>query len=43
MKRITLSILALSSLLYSDINISYNNGIQYNLTDLQNYKIKNVF
>lgn len=44
MKRILLSILALSSLLYSDININFqNNIVQYNLTDLNNYKIKNVF
>lgn len=43
MKRILLSILALSSLLYSDINISYTDKIQYNLTDFQNYKINNVF
>ena len=44
MKRITLSLLTLSSLLYSDININFqNNIVQYNLTDLNNYKIKNVF
>lgn len=44
MKIIPLSILALSSMLYSDINIHLeNNSVKYNLTDLQNYSIKNVF
>lgn len=44
MKRIALSILTLSSLLYSDININFNNNtIQYSLTNFQDYNIKNVF
>lgn len=44
MKKTLLSILLLSSILYSNIDISYsNNSIKYNLTDFQNYTIKNVF
>ena len=44
MKKIGLSLLTVASLLYADINISFdNNKVNYSLTDMSQYKIQNVF
>ena len=44
MKKIGLSLLTVASLLYADINISFdNNKVNYILTDMSQYKIQNVF